>query len=55
MINTRALKESLSNSNIPEDLKNLILTTEDNIQEDQFLTKFIEWRKIARIKDGVKK
>jgi CO dehydrogenase/acetyl-CoA synthase beta subunit len=54
MINTRALKESISNSNIPEDLKNLILTTEDAISEDQFLTKFIEWRKIARIKEATK-
>ncbi len=51
MINTRALKESVSNSNISEDLKNLILTTEDSIPEEQFLTKFIEWRKIARIKE----
>lgn len=54
MINTRSLKDSISSTNLPDDLKNLILTTEDNLPDEQFLTKFIEWRKIARIKDGEK-
>lgn len=55
MINTRALKDSIVNTNLPDDLKNLILTAEDSVSDDQFLTKFLEWRKIARIKDGAKK
>ncbi|MHB1493782.1 MAG: hypothetical protein ACYCR7_08950 [Thermoplasmataceae archaeon] len=51
-VNTKHPKESIMNTNLPEDLNSLILTTEDSISEDQFLTKFVEWRKIARIKDG---
>ena len=30
------------------------LQTEDNLETDQFLTKFLEWRKMARIKEVTK-
>lgn len=55
MINTLTLKESISGTNLPGDLRNLILATEDMVSEDQFTTKFLEWRKIVRMKDDEKK
>lgn len=54
MTDTRALKDSIANSNLPDDLRNLILTVPDSIGEDEFIAKFMEWRKLARLKDGEK-
>lgn len=37
---------------LPEPLKSLITLTDSNITGDEFVNKFIEWRKIARILDS---
>lgn len=39
----------------PEPLRTLILTAKDHMAEQEFLTDFLRWRKIAKTLDAVKK
>ncbi len=37
---------------LPDPVKSLILSAKDDMTEDEFLSKFIEWRKLLRISVG---
>lgn len=39
----------------PEPLRTLILTARDRMTEQEFLTEFLRWRKIAKTLDTIKK
>ena len=52
MINTRSLKEDAAK--FPEPLKSLILNAKDEMPQEEFITQFLEWRKISRIKEATK-
>lgn len=41
-------------SRLPEPVRTLILSAEDNMTEQEFLSKFIEWRKLIKMSKGVK-
>lgn len=34
---------------LPDPLRTLILSTSDNMSEQEFISKFLEWRKLLRI------
>lgn len=40
---------------LPEPVRSLILSAKDEMTEDEFLNKFIEWRKLLRMKKGEEK
>ena len=45
--NTREIKEFALK--LPEPIRSLILSSKDEMGEQEFLSKFIEWRKLIRM------
>lgn len=52
MKDIRPLKEYAER--LPDPLKTLVLSQRDEMSEDELISKFLEWRKLLRIKEAQK-